>query len=35
MTFRIQRRATLFGAIALLAATALPSLAQDKPVLRF
>jgi tripartite ATP-independent transporter DctP family solute receptor len=35
MTFRIQRRATLFGAIALLAATALPALAQDKPVLRF
>src|SRR5690349_16349410 len=35
MTFRIQRRATLFGAIALLAATAMPAFAQDKPVLRF
>ncbi|HEY0920651.1 TRAP transporter substrate-binding protein DctP [Devosia sp.] len=36
MTFRIQRRATLIGAAALLAATAVtPLLAQDKPVLRF
>lgn len=35
MTIRIQRRATLFGAIALLATTVVPSLAQDKPVLRF
>ena len=35
MTFRIQRRATLFGAIALLAATVMPAIAQDKPVLRF
>jgi TRAP-type C4-dicarboxylate transport system substrate-binding protein len=35
MTFRIQRRATLFGAVALLAAAVLPAIAQDKPVLRF
>ena len=38
MTFRIQRRATLFGALALLAATAFVpaiAMAQDKPVLRF
>lgn len=36
MTFGIQRRAALLGAVALLAvASALPSLAQDKPVLRF
>lgn len=36
MTFEIQRRAALFGAVALLAATAaLPAFAQDKPVLRF
>ena len=35
MTFRIQRRAALFGAATLLAASALPALAQDKPVLRF
>ena len=36
MTFRIKRRATLFGAVALLAATVMtPVLAQDKPVLRF
>ncbi len=36
MTFGIQRRAALFGAVALLAvATALPAFAQDNPVLRF
>ena len=35
MTFRIQRRATLFGAIALLAASVVPAIAQDKPTLRF
>jgi len=35
MTFRIQRRAALFGAATLLAVSALPALAQDKPVLRF
>src|SRR5690606_16847116 len=36
MTFRIQRRATLFGAIALLATSVMaPALAQDNPVLRF
>lgn len=35
MTFRIQRRATLLGGIALLASTAMPAIAQDKPVLRF
>ncbi len=35
MTYRIRRRATLFGAVALLAAASLPSIAQDKPTLRF
>ena len=35
MTYRIQRRAALFGAAALLTALALPTFAQDKPVLRF
>jgi tripartite ATP-independent transporter DctP family solute receptor len=36
MDFRIKRRATLFGAMALLAATAIvPAFAQDKPTLRF
>ena len=35
MTYRLQRRAALFGAVAILAASAMPALAQDKPVLRF
>jgi TRAP-type C4-dicarboxylate transport system substrate-binding protein len=36
MSYRLQRRAALFGAVALLAASAVvPALAQDKPTLRF
>ena len=35
MTFRLGRRAALFGTMALMAAGLVPALAQDKPVLRF
>ncbi len=36
MTFRMNRRATLFGAMALMAATVMtPAVAQDQPALRF
>jgi TRAP-type C4-dicarboxylate transport system substrate-binding protein len=35
MNFRIQRRAAILGAVAVLAATAIPAFAQDKPTLRF
>lgn len=35
MTFRLGRRAALLGSVALLVASLVPAMAQDKPVLRF
>ena len=35
MSYRLARRAVLIGAMATIAASAMPALAQDKPVLRF
>jgi len=35
MSYRLERRAVLFGAVSVIAASAVPVLAQDKPVLRF